>query len=101
MIARIHCPAKSAMQSGSARSKRWLLEFEPEMQREVSALMGYTSSADMNTQVKIWFETAEEAVAYATKSGIAYRVETPKQATRKTAIYSDNFKFSRIGQWTH
>ncbi len=101
MTARIHSPAKSAMQSGSARVKRWLLEFEPETPREVSPLMGYTSSSDMNSQVKIGFETLEEAVAYAEKNGIAYRVEEPKQATRKTAIYSDNFKFSRLGQWTH
>ncbi|MBY0613684.1 MAG: ETC complex I subunit [Beijerinckiaceae bacterium] len=101
MTARIHCPAKSAMQSGTAKSKRWLLEFEPESKREVSPLMGYTSSADMKSQVKLWFDTAEEAVAYAVKNGIAYRVEEPKRATRKAAVYSDNFKFNRLGQWTH
>ena len=101
MTARIHCPAKSAMQSGSAKTKRWLLEYEPEVKRDVSPLMGYTSSSDMNAQVKLWFETEEEAVAYAVKNGIAFRVEHPQKPTRKSAVYSDNFRFNRIGQWTH
>jgi hypothetical protein len=101
MTARIHCPPNSAMQSGSARSKRWLLEFEPEQGKNIDPLMGYTSSSDMSAQVKLWFDTSEEAVAYATKNGIAYRVEQPKTSTRKVAVYSDNFKFTRVGQWTH
>ena len=101
MTARIHCPAKSAMQSGAGNSKRWLLEYEPAVKREVSPLMAYTSSTDMKAQVKLWFDTADEAVAYAVKYGIAYRLEEPQKATRKVNIYSDNFKFNRIGQWTH
>ncbi len=101
MTARIHRPPNSAMQSGSARSSRWLLEFEPEQGKGIDPLMGYTSSGDMNSQVKLWFDSPEEAVAYALRNGIAYRVEQPKDATRKTATYSDNFKFSRVGQWTH
>ncbi len=101
MSARIYRPPNSAMQSGSANSKRWLFEFEPEQRRDIDPLMGYTSSSDMNRQIKLWFDTSEEAVAYALKNGIAYRVEPDKIATRKVAIYSDNFKFSRVGQWTH
>ncbi len=89
------------MQSGSANSRRWLLEFEPESRREVDPLMGYTSSSDMRSQLKLWFDTMEEAVSYAVREGIAYRVEQPKDATRKVASYSDNFKFTRVGQWTH
>jgi ETC complex I subunit conserved region len=101
MTARIHRPPNSAMQSGSARSKHWLLEFEPEQGKSIDPLMGYTSSSDMNAQLKLWFDTAEEAIAYAIKKGISYRVEQPKIATRKVAVYSDNFKFTRVGQWTH
>ena len=101
MTARIHSPAKSAMQSANGNTKRWLLEFEPEVKRGISPLMGYTSSTDMNSQIKLWFDQLDDAVAYAEKNGIAYRIEQPKEPTRKVAVYSDNFKFSRLGQWTH
>ncbi len=101
MTARIYVPARNAMQSGRGKSQRWLLEFEPAVARRVEPLMGYTSSSDMTSQVKLFFDTKEEAIAYATREGIAYRVEEPKPETRKTVIYSDNFKTSRLGQWTH
>ncbi len=101
MTARIHRPPNSVMQSGPAKSKGWLLEYEPEQGKGADPLMGYTSSSDMNSQIKLWFDTAEEAIAYAVKNGVAYRVEQPKKAERKAAVYSDNFKFTRVGQWTH
>lgn len=101
MSARIYRPAKTAMQSGSARFDRWLLEYDPEQARIIEPLMGWTSSSDMKSQIKLWFESKEEAVAYAEREGIAYRVEEPKPAARKQVAYSDNFKFNRIGQWTH
>jgi len=101
MTARIYRPARNAMQSGTAKTHRWLLEFEPAEPRRVEPLMGYTSSADMKSQIKLWFDTKDEAIAYAARHGIAYRVEEPKDPTRKTVIYSDNFKSSRVGQWTH
>jgi hypothetical protein len=100
MTARIYRPAKTAMQSGQAKD-RWLLEFEPESPRQVEPLMGWTSSGDMRSQIRLWFDTAEEAVAYATRNGIAHRVERPREPTRKAVSYSDNFKFTRNGQWTH
>ena len=101
MLARISRPAKTATQSGKAKSDRWLLQFEPEAAREIDPLMGWTSSGDMNQQIKLWFDTKEEAIAYAEKHGIAYRVDEPRQTPRKVVVYSDNFKTSRIGQWTH
>jgi hypothetical protein len=101
MTARIYRPAKTAMQSGAAKT-RWLLEYDAEAAREVEPLMGWTSSGDMKSQLKLWFDSAEDAVAYATRNGIAYRLETEAEAkTRKGMSYSDNFKFSRMGQWTH
>ena len=101
MTARIYRPARNAMQSGTAKTERWLLEYEPEQPRQIEPLMGWTSSADMKSQVKLWFDTEDEAVAYATRNGIAYRVEQPNEAKRRSLSYSDNFKFSRVGQWTH
>ena len=101
MDARIYKPSKSATQSGLARTKQWLLVFEADKPREIEPLMGWTSSADMRQQVRLWFASKEEAVAYAERMGIRYRVEEPHEIKRRTMSYSDNFKFTRLGQWTH
>ena len=101
MTARIYRPARTAMQSGTAKTERWLLEYEPEAPRQIEPLMGWTSSSDIKSQLKLWFDSEAAAVAYATRNGIAYRVEQPNEAKRRTASYSDNFKFTRVGQWTH
>jgi len=101
MIARIYKPAKTAMQSGLAKTKEWLLDYEPETPREPEPLMGWTSSNDMLSQVKLFFETKEEAIAYAEKNGVPYRVFEPHPPRLSKKSYSDNFKFGRIGSWTH
>jgi hypothetical protein len=100
MTARIYRPAKSATQSGAARAKVWLLEYAP-TDRQIEPLMGWTSSSDTNPQVKLWFATREEAVFYAEREGIAFRVEEPNPIKRRIMSYSDNFKTNRVGQWTH
>ena len=99
--ARIYKEPKSAMQSGSARSKLWTLEFDQDRPREIEPLMGWTSSSDTRQQVRLRFDTKEEAVAYASRNGVAFRVEEPKEPTRKIMSYADNFKFNRVGPWTH
>ena len=101
MSARIYRPAKTATQSGAAKSRRWLLEFEPEQPREVEPLMGWTSSGDMKAQIKLWFATKEEALDYAARQGLDARVEEPGVSTRKVLSYSDNFRTGRLGQLTH
>ena len=89
------------MQSGKARTKEWFLDYEPEQPREIEPLMGWTSSGDTRQQLRLWFDTKEEAVAYASREGIAFRVEEPHEIQRRTQSYSDNFKFNRVGPWTH
>lgn len=101
MVARIYKPARNAMQSGVAKSKFWVLEYEPACPLSIDPLMGYTASTDMTSQVKLRFETKEEAVAFAEKHGIPFRVFEPHEASRKKIAYSDNFAFRRVGQWTH
>jgi len=101
MIARIYKPAQTAMQAGPARSKEWVLEFEPEAAQELDPLMGWTSSGDMRSQVRLAFATKEEAVAYAERNGIAYRVAESKPRATHRKSYSDNFRFGRKGAWTH
>jgi hypothetical protein len=101
MAARIYRPAKGATQSGLGRTKRWLLEYDQSAPRETDPLMGWTSSTDMRQQLRLRFDTKEEAVAYAEREGIAYRVEEPHDVARRTMSYSDNFKFNRTAPWTH
>jgi len=101
MVASIYKPARTAMQSGPARTKEWVLEYEPEAPREIDPLMGWTSSRDMNAQIRLSFETKDEAVAYAERNGIAYRLVEPKPRVSVRKSYADNFRFGRRGSWTH
>ena len=89
------------MQSGFARTKAWVLEHEPGSARSVEPLMGWTSSSDTNAQVRLEFDTKEEAIAYAERNGIAYIVTEPKVRKHQAKSYADNFKYGRIGRWTH
>lgn len=102
MAVRIYKPARNAMQSGKGKSQHWVLEHVADQPRTADPLMGWTSSADTRTQVKLRFETKEEAIAYAEREGLAYTLmpePQPGKPTRKS--YSDNFKFGRSDNWTH
>ena len=101
MAVRIYKPAKTAMQSGMACTKEWVLEYEPEAPREIDPLMGWTSSRDTRAQVRLEFETKEEAIAYAERHGLTYSVSEPKPRKLVRKSYADNFKFGRLGSWTH
>ncbi|MEQ9519779.1 MAG: ETC complex I subunit [Parvibaculum sp.] len=102
MLARIYKPAKTAMQSGRAKTHNWILEFEAAQARAIEPLMGYTGTSDMASQIVMKFETKEQAVAYAQTNGIDYQVVEPARKRKaQPKAYADNFKFGRIGQWTH
>jgi ETC complex I subunit conserved region. len=101
MTARIYKPSKTAMQSGQAKTQRWTLDYDPEQPRQVEPLMGYTSSGDMKQQVRLTFDSREEAVAYCERHGIPYRVIEAHEKAPKRVSYSDNFKYSRKETWTH
>jgi hypothetical protein len=101
MRARIYQPAKTAMQSGRAGTQQWVLEFEPESRSGMDPLMGWTSSANTRDQLRMTFETLDDAVAYARRQGYAYSVEQPKQRAVRPKAYADNFKYDRLDRWTH
>jgi hypothetical protein len=101
MTARIYKPARTAMQSGQAKTKEWVLEFEPETARQIEPLMGWTASTDMKQQLRLRFDTKDEAIAYAGRHGIAYQIYEPKEPARRKIAYADNFSYRRVGQWTH
>ena len=95
-IARIYRPAKTAMQSGRANTRNWVLEFEPGARKTIDPLMGWTGSSDMNGQVLLRFASSKEAIAYAKQHGIAYQVIEPKERSVRPRSYSDNFAFTRV-----
>ena len=103
MRARIYQPARTAMQSGSAKTQPWVLEFAPASGREVDPLMGWTSSDDTQAQVRLRFDSREAALAYASEKGIEADVQDPK--LRKPILrargYGENFATDRKGAWTH
>ncbi len=101
MTVRIYKPARTAMQSGEGRTHEWVLEHEPAAARQIDPLMGWTSSGDTRQQVRLTFATKEEAIAYATRNGLAYTVREPTPRTPVRKAYADNFKFGRPDNWTH
>jgi hypothetical protein len=90
MRARIYRPAKNAMTSGMAKTRKWVLDFVPSSAREVDPLMGWTSSSDTQSQVRLRFDTKEAALEYAEAHGIDAVVSEPKVR-----------KANRRGPWTH
>ena len=91
------------MQSGSAKTKTWVLEFAQSERREIDPLMGWTSSGDTQAQVKLTFDSREAAEAYANEHDLQFTVQEPKK--RKPVIrpngYGENFATNRRGAWTH
>ncbi len=100
MAARIYKPARNAMQQGMA-ARDWVLEYERDQPRAIEPLMGWTSSADTRSQLRLCFATKEEAVAFATRHGIAFRLEQPQKTVLRPKSYAENFKFGRADRWTH
>ena len=103
MRARIYKPAKTAMSSGTARTKHWVLEFAKETAREIDPLMGWTGSSDTQSQVRLTFETKDAALEYASEHGIDAIVTEPRsrKANIRTGGYGENFATGRRGAWTH
>ena len=103
MRARIYKPARNAMTSGQARTKQWVLDFAQDEAREIDPLMGWTSSSDTQSQVRLRFATKEAALEYAESKGIDAQVIEPK--TRKPNVrpggYGENFATNRRAVWTH
>lgn len=101
MLAKIYRPARNAMQSGQAKSQEWLLEFESETPRTVDPLMGWISNADTNPQLRMYFDTREEAIEFAKREGIPFQVTETREPKRVIKAYADNFAAGRRRPWTH
>ena len=98
---RIYRPAKTAMQSGQAKTKDWVMVYEPTDASRPDPIIGWNGSADTRRQVHLTFDSKEEAVAYARKKGYTYTLREPKERRIKPKAYADNFAFKRMEPWTH
>lgn len=101
MLAKIYRPSKTAMQSGKARTTRWCLEFEPNSPLTLEPLMGWTSSTDPSGQVRMFFDTKDEAVAFARTHNVPHQVTEPPETKRIIKAYGDNFAYRRREPWSH
>ena len=103
MRVRIYQPARNAMQSGTARTWQWVLEFPQADQRDIDPLMGWTSSDDTQSQVRLRFATRAEAEDYAKDNGLEYVVIDPQKraANVRPRGYGENFATDRYAPWTH
>ena len=95
-LARIYRPTKTAMQSGRAQTRKWILEYEPATPRRPDPLMGWASAEDTLNEVQLRFETRDEAVAFAERLGLDYTVIAPQDAAEKPKSYADNFRYDRV-----
>ena len=103
MRARIYKPSKTAMSSGLANTKSWVLEFIQETTSEIDPLMGWTSSGDTQSQVTLKFGSKQAAIDYAREHGIDVQISEPKQRkfNVRSGGYGENFATNRRGAWTH
>ena len=101
MTIKIYKPAKTAMQSGNKNTKKWLAEFISDIDTRKDTLMGWNSSLDTKSQIKVFFDTKEQAIAWAKKNSYQYFVVEPKQRKIKPKNYASNFDTNRKEPWTH
>ena len=102
MHARIFKPAKTAMQSGKGKSGHWVLEYvNTEANRGPEPLMGWISSNDTSAQVRLNFDSCDEAIAYAKREGLTFSVDEQRESKRLVKSYSANFSADRKQPWTH
>lgn len=95
-VVRIYQPSRTAMQSGRRKTRQWLLEFEPEGPVVPDPLMGWKGSADTRRQIRLEFESCEDAVAYAERNGLRYRLSPPHRHRIRPKSYAENFSPNRV-----
>ena len=101
MTIKIYKPSKSSMQSGLGKTRQWLAEYIAEKDKIKDTLMGWNSSLDTKEQIKMFFETKEQAIEWAKKNNEQFIVIKPNERKIKPKNYSSNFDMSRKEPWTH
>ena len=88
--AKIYKPSKTAMQSGLKKFEKWILEYITD-DPTISPLMGWESSTDTFSELKMDFTTKEKAIEYAKKNQIQFELIEPKERKIVKKSYADNF----------
>ena len=88
--AKIYNPSKTAMQSGRRNTKKWILQFESK-DSGVDPLMGWQTSSDTMSQIKLEFSSKEKAINYAKKNQIENQINEPERKKITKKSYADNF----------
>ena len=101
MTIKIYKPSKSSMQSGQRNTKKWLAEYISDSEQVKDTLMGWNSSLDTKSQIKVFFNTKEQAIEWAQKKNYQYFVEDSKKRKIKPKNYASNFDINRKESWTH
>ena len=101
MTIKIYKPSKTAMQSGIGNTKKWLAEYISDEDNVKDSLMGWNSSFDTQSQIRVFFETREQAIALVKKNKYQFFVEEPKIKKIKPKSYASNFDINRKEPWTH
>ena len=89
------------MQAGRGKTHEWVLEFDAKAKRDIDPVMGWTSINDTTGQVRLHFETREQAIAYAKREKITFSVADSREQKRLVKSYSANFAADRKQPWTH
>ena len=97
----IYKPTKSAMQSGLATNKFWILKYVSYSKTNLDPLMGWSGSDDTSKQIILKFNSKKEAIDYADLHSLKYRILNNNTKTIKPKSYADNFSFKRKGLWSH
>ena len=101
MTIKIYKPSKSSMQSGLGNTKQWLAEYISEKDKTKDSLMGWNSSSDTKEQIKIFFDTKEQAIEWSKKNNEQFIVIESKERKIKPKNYASNFDMNRKEPWTH
>ena len=101
MTIKIYKPSKTAMQSGFGKTKKWLAEYISELDTSKDNLMGWNSSEDTNTQIKLFFDTKDQAIDWAKNNNHQFFIEESKVRKIKIKSYASNFDIKRKESWTH
>ncbi len=88
--AKIFKPTKTAMQSGLAKSEKWVVEYIVD-QPGINPLMGWESSTDTYSELKLEFSSKDLAIEYAKKNNIEFEIIEEKKRKIIKKSYSDNF----------
>jgi hypothetical protein len=80
------------MQSGRRKTHQWMLQFEGDATQGADPLMGWIGSSDTRPQIRLLFDTPEEAIAFAERNNLSYVVHEPRAHMVRPKSYAENFR---------